>query len=187
MPLVDAIDALLAFVPEEGHYPWNGEWQSRFEELDQAVLVESCRVGLDTKLPPKTEDDHITSLGSTNLPVWCMALGFSLVSDLSLRNWRNRLVALRELASPPPPKPGRTVSGSAVEMLLDPEILEVVQSGQSSDDKMRRICDIDRRFLGFDSEQWANLLGVKGGAIRKNPFWTTGRKRAIEENRELRD
>ena len=51
------------------------------------------------------------------------------------------------------------------------EVLEIVRSGKSTDDRMRAICSLDRRFLGYTSNQWGDLLGVGDGAVRKTPFW----------------
>jgi hypothetical protein len=81
------------------------------------------------------------------------------------------------------------VSPSAVEALLLEEesqrVLAIARGDQSADDKMRAICAVDRRFLGWNSVQWAHLLGVKDAAIRKTTFWVSDRKLAIEANREL--
>jgi hypothetical protein len=77
----------------------------------------------------------------------------------------------------------KAVSAKTIEALLhdeDLEVLEIVQSIESADTKMRKICRIDRRFLGHDSEQWAGLLGVTGPAIRRTDFWRTERQKAIE-------
>jgi hypothetical protein len=88
-----------------------------------------------------------------------------------------------------PSKLSRSVSGDAVEALLGDEaqkVLKIARSGRSADSKMREICGIDRRFLGYESPQWADLLGVSDAAIRKTPFWKQDRQRAIEADRELR-
>jgi hypothetical protein len=77
----------------------------------------------------------------------------------------------------------RPTKVSAIESLLGQEsqkILGIVRSGQTADAKMRAICAIDLRFLGWNSEQWAHLLGVKGPAIRQTHFWTEGRQKAID-------
>jgi hypothetical protein len=66
------------------------------------------------------------------------------------------------------------------------QIWQVARSDQSADDKMRNICAIDRRLLGYDSPQWGELLDVTGDAIRKTAFWKKDRKRAIAADRELR-
>jgi hypothetical protein len=87
------------------------------------------------------------------------------------------------------PKLSRPAPGNAVEALLSDEahqILEVARSRRSADDKMREICAIDRRFLGYDSPQWAELLGVSDAAIRKTAFWVRDRQQAIDADRELR-
>ena len=81
------------------------------------------------------------------------------------------------------------MSGDAVEALLGDkaqEVLKVARSNESADSRMRAICGIDRRFLGYESPQWAELLGVSDAAIRKTPFWKQDRRPAIEADRELR-
>jgi hypothetical protein len=77
----------------------------------------------------------------------------------------------------------------AVEALLGDEsrqVLDIVRSEQSADDKMRKICGIDRRFLAFNSPQMAELLGTTDAAIRKTRFWKHDRKRAIEADQAMR-
>lgn len=86
-----------------------------------------------------------------------------------------------------PPKPTRPVSASAVEVLLGDEnrqVLAIAQSNQSAGDKMEAIYNLDRRFLAWDSPQWAELLNVSAAAIRKTTFWTDGRRKAIDAARD---
>jgi hypothetical protein len=88
-----------------------------------------------------------------------------------------------------PPKLSRPESRNAVEALLGDDaqqILTIVRSDKSADSRMREICGIDRRFLGYNSTQWAQLLSTSDAAIRKTPFWKQDRQRAIEADRELR-
>lgn len=101
------------------------------------------------------------------------------------------ILAEHRLAATTPPgensePPGPTAN--AVEALLGDDtqaILKVAGSNESADTRMRQICGIDRQFLGYNSGRWAELLGVKGAAIRKTAFWKHDRKRAIEANSEL--
>jgi hypothetical protein len=98
--------------------------------------------------------------------------------------------ALIEGAAQPQPPKSEKVSLGAIEALLGKEsqqVLAVARGDDSADDKMRAICAIDRRYLGWNSVQWAQLLGVKDAAIRKTTFWISDRKLAIEADRELRD
>jgi len=105
MSLPEAIDALLAFVPD-GHihkHPLKRrgycDWLHRFDDLDRAVWREACRCGLETKLPnpPVHAFHHLASrhLGSTKLLVLETTAELDLVG---LREWRSKLVALRAIA-----------------------------------------------------------------------------------------
>lgn len=81
-----------------------------------------------------------------------------------------------------PDKSEPVIKGSAVEVLLGAdsrEILDIARSKKSADDKMREICRIDQRFLGYTSPGWAELLGVSDAAIRKTRFWGHDRQQAI--------
>lgn len=96
-----------------------------------------------------------------------------------------------EQAEPQKPSNRKTSplkSVRAVEALLgddSKEILDIARGKGSVDKKMREICGVDRRFLGWDSRQWAELLGVKSPAIRKTKFWKEDRPKAIEAQRYL--
>jgi hypothetical protein len=86
------------------------------------------------------------------------------------------------------PKPRQGVPGSGVELLLEEDakaVLGIAHSKRSADVKMRDICRLDRRYLGWDSGQWAELLQVSDAAIRRTRFWKEDRRRAIEADREL--
>jgi hypothetical protein len=81
---------------------------------------------------------------------------------------------------------GGSLRSSAVEVLLgedDRAILEIAHSDDTVDKKMRDICGKDKRHLALSSPEWAALLGVKGGAIRKTKFWKVDRRAAIEAER----
>lgn len=41
----------------------------------------------------------------------------------------------------------------------------------TTDQKMRELCKVDRRYLGFNSKQWSVVLGVTPSAIRQTGFW----------------
>jgi hypothetical protein len=95
MSLVQAIDELLSSVPDDGQFPWEGDWRDRFEALDRAVWVEACRRGWEGKLPGRSGSPDKKYLGKTALPV----LGTSVVLiPVGLRAWRSALLALRRLA-----------------------------------------------------------------------------------------
>jgi hypothetical protein len=75
----------------------------------------------------------------------------------------------------------KSASSAAVEALLDDmsqKILTIARSARSVDEKMRDICRVDRRFLGYASERWGKLLSVTASAIRQTPFWIEMRKSA---------
>jgi hypothetical protein len=79
-----------------------------------------------------------------------------------------------------------SLTEEAVAALLGDEsrqVLKVAQSDPSADNKMRAICAINRRFLGYKSHEWADLLGVTDAAIRKTSFWKVDRPQAIEAGR----
>jgi hypothetical protein len=89
-----------------------------------------------------------------------------------------------DVPSLPAPTPAPT-SGIALEALLDDggrKILAIARSEKSADQRMREICGVDRRFLGYASGQWASLLDVTDAAVRKTLFWATVRKSAADAN-----
>jgi hypothetical protein len=52
------------------------------------------------------------------------------------------------------------------------KILDLAHNDKkSADDRMREIIKEDRRFDGFDSYKWAQLLNVTASAIRQTVFW----------------
>jgi hypothetical protein len=61
-------------------------------------------------------------------------------------------------------------------MTTEEHVLAIAHNRQlSADERMRRICAIDKKYLGWTSPQWAALLGVSANAIRLTPFWKYGR------------
>jgi hypothetical protein len=67
---------------------------------------------------------------------------------------------------------------------LDPElskILQIASSGQSADDRMRAIYEIDSRCLAFDSTKWGTILGVSSGMVRKTTWWKKDRANHINK------
>jgi hypothetical protein len=52
--------------------------------------------------------------------------------------------------------------------------------GLSTDEKLRQISRLDRRFLSWTSDQWATLLGVTSARIRQIYWWKHDRKQEIE-------
>jgi hypothetical protein len=93
--LVNAIHKLLENVPDNEHFPWQGEWRDMFDALDRAVWIDACRCGLDAMLPQKTGSSDNKYLGKTNLPIMGTFRNFT---PCGLRRWRNDLVALSALA-----------------------------------------------------------------------------------------
>jgi hypothetical protein len=83
-------------------------------------------------------------------------------------------------------KAARPVPVEALLRTEDKQVLTIAQSDQSADQRMGTICGIDRRYLGWRSPEWAELLGVSEAAIRKTAFWKHDRKPAIAADRDLR-
>jgi hypothetical protein len=50
---------------------------------------------------------------------------------------------------------------------------------KSVDERQRALCALDRRFVGFTSDQWGNLLGATGSAARQTNWWKQDRARLI--------
>jgi hypothetical protein len=105
-PLVRAIDDLLAFVAEYAAIPrhpiankmvpWEGKWQTRFEELDQQVWVAARLLNYQGDLPARSPvSNGYDYLGKTNLLIQRFALGFH---PIKLESWRNQMLNLRALA-----------------------------------------------------------------------------------------
>lgn len=90
MTLLDAIDALVAHVPDDQVVEYGSERRTRFDDLDRAVWVEASKLGLDGKLPPGP------GLGLTHLPGEPMISGDFV--PMGVGWWRNRMLALRALA-----------------------------------------------------------------------------------------
>jgi hypothetical protein len=99
--LVNAIHKLLQNVPDNAHFPWQGEWRDMFDSLDRTVWVDACRYGLDVKLPQRTGSSDNKYLGKTNLPIMGTFRNFT---PCDLRRWRNDLLALSALAKVRPIK-----------------------------------------------------------------------------------
>jgi hypothetical protein len=76
-------------------------------------------------------------------------------------------------------------SAQAIEALVDQEILSIVRSGKSASVRAIAICEADRRFLSYDSPDWAKLLGVTDAAIRKGRFWKEWLPEQTEKEREF--
>jgi hypothetical protein len=97
------------------------------------------------------------------------------------------LAEVAELLRPAAPQtnalnPESPIPPTALETLLGPEnlkILEIVRSSATADEKMRKIYDIDKRFLAWDSPMWQRLLGVTSSAIRNTSFWIETRSRHL--------
>lgn len=51
------------------------------------------------------------------------------------------------------------------------EIMRIAESENSTDEKMQQILRVDRRWAGKGSPDWATLLRVSEGAVRKSPTW----------------
>jgi hypothetical protein len=94
MSLLQAIDALLAHVPDDEIIPYGTERRRQFDVLDRAVWVEACKRGLEDKLPPEEPDRP--SLGLTHLPGGGYLNGD--FAPIGVRWWTNHLLALRALA-----------------------------------------------------------------------------------------
>jgi hypothetical protein len=82
-----------------------------------------------------------------------------------------------------------TITGAALERLAavigDDNTARIIATANheelSVDDKMRAIAHIDCRFRGWNSEQWAQLLGKSSAAVRKTETWKRFRKDRGEE------
>ena len=79
-------------------------------------------------------------------------------------------------------------SAVAVEALMGTEsreVLNIANSDKPVDTKMRDICGVDLRFLGYNSERWSELVGVTSAAIRQTYFWKVDRRKAIEASQSM--
>lgn len=64
-------------------------------------------------------------------------------------------------------------------------IIAVADDGALSvEERMQAICEIDVRFYGKNSPQWATLLGTSASAIRNTHFWRVDRKKYVGEEIE---
>lgn len=70
-----------------------------------------------------------------------------------------------------------------LQAIITPEdrtvVLGIVNSEDPVDDKMRDLCRFDRRYVAWNSNEWAGLLKVSPAAIRKSKFWKHDREDAI--------
>jgi hypothetical protein len=80
-------------------------------------------------------------------------------------------------AAPPADMPEANDAGSvrAIEAVLRLEenqaVLAIAGSAKTAEEKLRELCAFDKRFLAWDSPQWADLLGVTARAVRDTRFW----------------
>lgn len=51
------------------------------------------------------------------------------------------------------------------------KILAICRSSMNVNNKMRRICRVDRRVLAWSSPRWASLLKATDSAVRQTEFW----------------
>jgi hypothetical protein len=109
MSLATAIDELLAFFqdkrPPECLFLLRDEVLKRFDELDRKVWVLAHKLGLEAHLPKQDQSwlrssRHKSYRGKTNLP-GVIHRGFHVEPAYSpqLQQWRNELLALRDLAA----------------------------------------------------------------------------------------
>jgi hypothetical protein len=57
----------------------------------------------------------------------------------------------------------------------------IVDATLSAGDKMRALCRLDQRYLGYSSSDWAELFWpMTAGGVRSSAFWKGDRKKAIE-------
>ena len=61
--------------------------------------------------------------------------------------------------------------------------LAAARSSRSCDDRMRDIFAIDERVIAYNSNKWAEILGVTPSAVRQCPWWKEDRARVIAENK----
>ena len=65
--------------------------------------------------------------------------------------------------------------------------MAIIDNGETTE---RRMCDLlvlDRRYAAYDSVQWARMLGVKGGAVRKTTTWKALQKHKNGQAENLSD
>jgi hypothetical protein len=95
---------------------------------------------------------------------------------------KQTVAALRELASDGGDKTGKGKASAAnpVEALLGDDakrVLAIARTDRLAEERLREIVRLDpHRFTPWTSTQWAKLLGVSGGAVRKMHFWRKERK-----------
>jgi hypothetical protein len=105
MSLTSAIDALIAFVTDYNGLPVRQRPPfdvSRFEDLDRAVYVEACRLGLSNHMPRPRRGRTLETFGHTNLPgVRTMhdSPGYFELMPSQIRYWQIEMLSLRALAA----------------------------------------------------------------------------------------
>jgi ribosome maturation protein Sdo1 len=52
-------------------------------------------------------------------------------------------------------------------------------ASQSADERMRKIAQLDSRFYGKSSTEWASLLRISDAAVRQTDFWKVDRKKHL--------
>ena len=65
--------------------------------------------------------------------------------------------------------------GRVESLMLDDNAAKISQvakdSSKNTDSRMREIAELDRRFVGWDSNEWGKLLSVSPQAIRQTSAW----------------
>ena len=154
MSLTQAIDALLAHVPDDGIIPYGSERRRQFDVLDRAVWIEACKCGLENKLPP--EEPERPSLGLTHLPGGGYVNGD--FAPIGLRWWRNHLLALRALA-----ESVGTPEAENGEQPAKPKV-----AGMTVQEAAKRLEQLRQQGEAFTSQhQLAKVLSCSSGTINK--------------------
>ena len=103
-PLVQAIDALLAYVADHWRTPDYGDRLEQFEALDTSVYVEARRLGLQDADMPRQDAtfhaDEVVFFGRTNVP-GCWSSPPDAATTLTLmatQGWKADMDTLRKLA-----------------------------------------------------------------------------------------
>jgi hypothetical protein len=86
-------------------------------------------------------------------------------------------------------KPAKSrTKANAIEALLEDggqEALKIVNLDKSAEFRMQELFKLDCwKFLGYNSKQWAKLLGTTDAAIRKTTFWRIDIKQARKKYEE---
>jgi hypothetical protein len=94
--------------------------------------------------------------------------------------------AVHESTGKPPATPA--VDAEAVGRLLalcgDGTALQILRiardQAKAAEERMRAVVELDRRFDGFNSVQWGELLGISAAAVRQTEFWVSRKQRREE-------